>query len=241
MAEAHTSLAFILAFSEYNWSGADREFARALELNPDNLIAHYWWALTQTISGRGIEAETHIQRALELEPLSPLAGHAAAMSALYDGRREEALQRATAGIAANPEFFISYVWLGIANLIAGAFDEAIRSFETARDITSGKHSWVVGALGHGLALRGRKEEARAILTEWKDRANREPIDPTALALVHDGLGEAADALAWLEKGVETRGMLIVLFPRVPRFARLRAHPRGQAILRRLNLLEETKQ
>ncbi len=240
LAEAHTSLAFILGFSENNWGESDREFTRAIQLNPDSVIAHYWWAMTLSMTGRSEEAEIHIQRALELEPLSPLAAHGAAMNALFNGTPQEALRRATAGIAADPGFFITHYWHGAANLLTGAYDAAIQSFRTARELTGGKNSWVDGALGHAFALQGHTQEARAILTDLIDRSAREPIDPTAPALVYQGLGETANALTWLEKGLETRGMLIAHFPRDPRFASLRAHPRGQAILRRLNLSEEPK-
>ncbi|MBM3756707.1 MAG: hypothetical protein FJW38_22315 [Acidobacteria bacterium] len=241
LAEAHTSRAFLLVISEYDWASADKEFARALELNPDSLIAHYWWSMALTSSGRHAEASRHIGRAMELEPLSPLTGHAATRQALYEGRTEVALQHAAAAIAANPAFFVTYGWQGVAYLVKGQMDEAIGSFQTARDLTSGRHSWVIGSLGHALALSGRTEQARAMLAELIQRSSREPIDPIAMAQIHDGLGEEAEAFEWLEKAVETRGMLLVLFPCDPRFAALRAHPRGKAILRKLNLPEESNQ
>ncbi|MBM3765145.1 MAG: tetratricopeptide repeat protein [Acidobacteria bacterium] len=241
LAEAHNSLAYIHGLSDFNWRAADKEFARSLELNANNLLAHYWWSIILSMTGRVDDGEAHIRRGIEMEPLSPLIGHAAAMSSLYAGRTEEALDRARSSIANNPGFFISHMWAGTACLLLGRFEVAITHLERACELSDGRTSWVVGALGHAHAVAGNSEAARQILSELTAREKTETVDLTALAIIHEGLGETDGALAWLEKAVEARGLVPVLFPRDPRFASLRAHPRGKAILRKLNLAEESNQ
>ncbi len=235
LAEGHTSLGFIRAYLDWDWSGGEREFQRALELNPGYWVTPYWYGLMLTSMGRFEEAEQQIRRAMELEPLSSVVMHGAAMNSLTSRRYAEAVERSLKGLENDPHYFLLRFWLGLAYLLEARYPEAIRELQTALDLGGRGVSWGVGSLGHAYAVAGDKAEARRILEELLDRAKRETIDFLSVAVIYAGLGDIEDALISLEKGCDARGMSGVLVKVDPRFDPLRSEPRFQQILRRMNL------
>ena len=235
LAEGHTSLGFIRAYCDWDWQAADKEFARALDLNPNNFITAYWNGMILSSSGRFQEAEAMIRRGKELEPLSPLMAHAWVMNSYFSRRYCEARKRASEGIAVNPEFFLLHMWVGITCLFEQKFEEAIQALETAVQLSAGRVSWVVGSLGHAHAFAGNRTEALRLAQELLDKSQRETIDHTALAVIYAGLGDIENALHWIEKACDSLGLISVWLYADPRFDILRGEPRYQAVIRRMNL------
>jgi serine/threonine protein kinase/tetratricopeptide (TPR) repeat protein len=233
-AEAHTSLAFVRAFFDWDWNASDKEFRRALELNSGYWVASYWYAMMLCSVKRFDEAEAQIRHGMELEPLSPVMAHCFAMVAHMAGRHEEAIERSLRAIDINPDFFLLRWWLGCAYQCQGKFDNAIAELEKAVAMCDGKISWIVGSLGAAHACAGHRAEALRILEQLKERTQREVVDPTAMIYLYTALGDIDNALAWAERGVTDRGMLPVVI-QDQRFDPLRPDPRFQAVLRRMNL------
>ncbi len=235
LAEGHASLGIIRAYCDWDWKAAEREFARALELNPGCFVTSYWRAMSLTASGRYEEAEAEIHKGMELEPLSPLIAHVWLMNTYMVRRYGKVIERAHESIPINPTFFLLRMWLGLACLQEERFDEAIEALGEAVTLSEGKISWVVGSLGHAFAVAGKRAEATRLLEELLERAVREVIDGTALLLIYLGLGDREEALRWTEKAGESKGLISVWLNGDPRFDPLRGEPRFQAVIRRMNL------
>jgi tetratricopeptide (TPR) repeat protein len=232
LAEGHTSFGFIRAYLDWDWQGGEREFQRALELNPGYWVTPYWYGLILTSMGRFDEAEQQIRRGLELEPLSPVVMHGAAMNALASRRYAEAVDRSLRGLENDPHFYLLRFWLGEAFLLQGRLSDAIRELEKAVDLCDRGVSWVVGALGHAYALAGRMSEAERML---EDVTSRETFEHLSVAAICLGVGDLEAALTNVEKACDARGMSGVLTKVDPRFDPIRSEPRFQQALRRMRL------
>jgi TolB-like protein len=235
LAEARTSLAFIKAYFDLDWTGADAEFRKAIELNPDYWVARYWYALMLSSCGRFDDAEVQIERGLALEPLSPIVMHGACYNAYCAGRNGLAIERGTRGIENDPHYFLLRVWQGIGFSLEGRHAEAIRELETARELSGGVVSWVVGYLAAAYARGGDRDRAEALVAALLARHQREVVEPLSLTFAYLGLGDRDNALTWLEKGLETGGMLPVLVFGEPIIRSLESEPRYQEVLRKLRL------
>jgi serine/threonine protein kinase/tetratricopeptide (TPR) repeat protein len=235
LAEGHTSLGFIKAYLDWDWSGGEKEFQRALELNRGYWVTPYWYGLMLTSTGRFEEAEQQIRHGLELEPLSPILMHVAAMIAFTSRRYAEAVGRSLKGLQSDPDHFLLRFWLGVAYLLEEKHAEAISELQTAVDLCRRGVSWVVGSLGHAYAVWGNQAEALRILEELLDRAKREAIDFVSVAAIYVGLRDTENALTALEKACDNRGMSGILVKVDPRFDPLRSEPRFQQVLKRMNL------
>jgi len=236
LAEGHTSLGFVKAYLDWNWSGAEKEFLRALELNPGYWITRYWYGIFLTSIGRYDEAEEQIRYGMELEPLSPVVMHGAAWNALALHRYESSIERCMRGLESDPDSFLVRFWLGLVYGMQARHQEAIHEFQMAVDLCNGGVSYIVGGLGHAHALAGNRQEAIRIIEELLEPAKRKPIDLGAVAAVYAGLADADQALTYLEKAVDARGMTGLLLKTDPRYDALRSHPRFQQLLKRMNLV-----
>jgi TolB-like protein/Tfp pilus assembly protein PilF len=159
LAEAHTSLGFIRAYSDFDWSAA-REFQRALELDPDSWVTRYWYGVLLTSLCRYDEAERQIARALELEPQSPVVMHEAALNSIGARHYTEAVDRCRRGLASDANFFLLRHWLGLALLMEA--DTAKPSANSKRQwnslrarYRSWSEAWHMRTLSRGIAKRPR--------------------------------------------------------------------------------------
>ena len=121
------------------------------------------------------------------------------------------------------------------SLFEQKFEEAIEELEKAVTLSVGAITWMVGSLGHAHAVAGNRTEALRIARELLEKSERELIECSALALIYVGLGEIENALNWMEKACDARGLLAVWGNVDPRFDPLRGEPRFQAVIRRMNL------
>jgi len=236
LAEGHASLAFIRAYCDCEWQAAEKGYKRALEVNPGYWVTPYWYALLLSTRGRYEEAEHQIRHAQELEPLSAPVMFGAAVNSIASQRYSEAIDRCLNGLENNPDHFILWYFLALAYQCQMRYPDAIKEFEKAVDRSGAKVSWVVGALGNAHAVSGNREQAERMLSELLARADRELIDYSGAALIYAGLGDAENALTFLEKACDVRGgMLAVTIGFDPRFDALRPEPRFQGVLKRMNL------
>lgn len=235
LAEAHTSLAFIRGYFEYDWKAAEAEYDRAHELNPSYWVTPYWHAMMLFSLERYDQAEQKIQQAVELEPFSPTVMHLAVAIPYYAGRPEVAIEYGIRGIENHPYFFLIRYWLGLAYEAVGRHEEAVSELEKAVELSSRSVTWVTGGLAHAYASAGRRAEAEAILRELLDRSEHGVVDAIGVATAYLALGDSANALDWIERGVEARGMLPLMIKGNPHLNPLRGDPRFQEALRRMNL------
>jgi len=233
LAEAHTSLAFVKHRFEWDWSGAEAEFRRAIELNPNYAPAHQWYSSFLVAMGRTDESIAEAKQTRKLDPLS-LATNSHVGWVLYLARQHrQAIEQCHMTLQLDPNFFVARRYLGLAYGQAGLHEKAIAELQKAA-VLSGGSPLTKAELAYAYAMSGRRAEARKVLEELSERAKREYISPYFVATIYAGLGNKDQAFAWLEKAAEDRAIEMVYLKAEPKFDALRSDPRFQDLLRRMN-------
>jgi TolB-like protein/tetratricopeptide (TPR) repeat protein len=232
--EAHGALAYVLAYGDWNWSGAELAYRRALALQPSGADLHHNLSRLLAVRGRMPDAVAEAQRAHELDPLSLVAHANIGVIAFFARDYAEARRRLTETLELDPNFSTAHWGQGLAYEQLGQHAEAIAAFEKAMAI-AGRGRNTLASLGHVLAVSGRRAEAEAILKDLTGRGEGGPINPYMQALVLVGLGRNEEAITMLERSYDDRSALLSYLGRDPRFDPLRSSPRFTALLRRMNL------
>ena len=233
LAEAHTSLAHVLATYDWDWRGAEEEYRVALSLNPAYATARHWYSITYLAAvGRLDEAFSEMARARELDPLSLSINRDVAILLLFQRRYDEAVAQALATISLDPTFAGGYWALGLALEQKALYAEAVEAFQKAL-LFSHCSPRMMGALGHGYALWGKRKEAVAMLHELESLARNRYVSPFESALIHIGLDEREPAFEWLQKACDVRVYELVSALIDPRYDGIRADHRFHSILTRI--------
>jgi TolB-like protein/DNA-binding winged helix-turn-helix (wHTH) protein/Tfp pilus assembly protein PilF len=233
LAEAHTSLAFILADYDWDWGAADRHFRRAVELNPNYAIAIRTYSSYLALWRRDKEALEYAKRARDLDPVSPNAWHNLGLVHYFARRYDDAITQFREVLDLDPNFGHAHVMLGRTYVAKGLPDRAVKELERARSLMGARPD-VITPMAYVLARAGRSREALATLDELRVPKPRKP-SPFRLAYVHLGLGDTDVALDWLEKSVEARDWQLGMLKVEPAFDGLRSDPRFAALLERVGL------
>jgi tetratricopeptide (TPR) repeat protein len=235
LAEAHTSVAMIKFCQDWDWAGAEKDFQRAITLNPNYVTAHHWYALLLATTGHLDEARVEIERAVKLDSLSSLMRTAAGWRIYAAARQyDQAAHELRLGIELDPLNGTAHRRLGAVCVLAGKHKEAIAELREAVRL-SGETPIAQADLGHGYAVAGMQAEARKVLDELRRLSRSHYVDATRFALVYTGLGERGRAMEWLEKAYEHRDMGLIMLRPDPRFYPLRNDPRYRSLLRRMKL------
>jgi TolB-like protein/Tfp pilus assembly protein PilF len=233
LAEAHTSLGAVLWGYEWDWTGAEREFRRAFQLNPGYATAHHWYALLLSVLGRYDEAIAEVKRARELDPLS-LRINANVGTVLVQARRyDEAVAELQKALELESNRSAPHAALGKAYLQKEMYEEAIAEFRMASDAASFPNKHLV----HAYAVADKRDEARKMLKQMLVASKKEFVSPVWIARIYVGLGEHDTAFEWLEKAAQSRDGHYFQIKVDPRFDPLRSDPRFHSLLRRLNFPE----
>jgi TolB-like protein/DNA-binding winged helix-turn-helix (wHTH) protein/Flp pilus assembly protein TadD len=236
LAEAHASLAFIAETYEWDWATAEREYKRALELNPSDARAHHWYAGYLMYVGRLDEGIAEAKRARDLDPLSLPINNALAGRLLVAGRYDEALNQLRETLEMDPHFAPAHQTLGWAYLNKGKRVEAIQEFQQALQLSGNNDTEFMLDLGFAYAALGNREEARRILAKLKKLHEGGLVPSGSIAILDGALGDLDEAFAWLEKAYEERDPELT-YLKVPgrRFEPLRHDARFQQLVHRIGL------
>jgi len=223
LAEAHTSLAYAIHTYEWDWAAAEREYRRAIELNPNYATARQWYAEFLTANARFDEAEEQGLNALEIDPMSPIINAVVAFNHTMARRYAQAIEQGTRTTQLFPDFSPGHAYLGLALLEAGRPREAIAPLETARttlDIVVFR-TWLARA--HLAA--GDKDTATRIRKELS--TSKDYLPPYYLATLDAHLGDRERAFRELERALRERSGALVWLRVDPALDPLRADPRFQ--------------
>ncbi|MDT7806531.1 MAG: eukaryotic-like serine/threonine-protein kinase [Acidobacteriota bacterium] len=231
LSEAHASLGFVLFNYDRDFSGAERELRRAIELNPENAVARRWHAFNLSAMGRHDEAVTEIRKAREIAPRSPVIATAVANILLLARRFEEADDACRDALELDPGLISTHIILRWSYEMRGLCDDALAVFEQERAFagdtptTRAKHA-------HVLASCGQPGEARAILDGLIANREREWVTAYEIAVINSLLGELDAAFNWLARAEEEHSVGLTYLRVDPRLDRLRADPRFSELLQR---------
>jgi serine/threonine-protein kinase len=234
LAQAHTALATIKLAYDWDWSGAEREFNRAIELNPSDSEAHYQYGYYLAFVGQFDEALREIRRAQELDPVSLVKITGVAQVLFLARRYDEAMAECRKALEMDPNLGFAHWLLGLAYTQKGMYEPAILALQRSIPL-SGDSLDEPASLAHAYALSGNRGEARKILDELKQQAKHKYLSPTVIAALYGALGEENQAFAWLDKAYDERDSLLIGLRVEPMFDPLRSDPRFTDLLRRVGL------
>jgi eukaryotic-like serine/threonine-protein kinase len=239
LAEAHSSLAFVKLFYEWDWQGAEREFQRAIDLNPNYAMTWQWYAMELAALGRHEEALRETDRALQLDPLSMSINTTTGLLFYLVREYELALEQIRKTLDLDASFFPAHFVRGCIQQQLDHPEEALNELQEAVEL-SHRLPLFLGALGHGYAIFGDNEKAGEILQELLAMRQNKYGSSYCIAEIYLGLGEVDRALDWLEKACDERATWMIFLKVHPIFEQLHAQPRFIEILRRMGLQSDAQ-
>jgi len=234
LAEAHNSLAEMLYRFDRDWAGAEREFRRALELNPNYAPAHHWYSMYLAFVGRKQEALAEAQKAYELDPLSPVVGANLAKILQENKEYDKAISQAKKTLDLEPNSAVTHAVLGIIYEDKKAYPNAISEYKTALQLGASPGE-MRGLLGYLYAITGDRENANRMIQELKHLWPEQPRAALDLAVVYTALGQKEPALAWLEEANEKGVGDITAVGQNPHLAALHSDQRFQALVKKVRM------
>ena len=236
LAEAHAAYGKYLAFFEFDRSGSEHEFRRAIELNPNYATAYQWLGLDFLVLTRRFdEGIRELRRAGEIDPLSPVIGSDTASALGYARRFDEAIDQARRTLELEPGFSYAHTSLGYALDGKGQFAEAISEYEKAISLSDDGYTRAV--LIRTLMRMRRRSEAEHQMEALMKFASKNYVPNFCIAIAHTALGDKEAAIALLEKDVEERSSYAATIGVELALDELRSDPRFKAMLKRMNLPE----
>jgi TolB-like protein/Tfp pilus assembly protein PilF len=233
LAEARTSLAMAIWYYEFDFSQANREFQRAIELNPNYASAHQQYG-NNTLSaiGRFDDAIVEGKRAVELDPLSLVINADLGANYYYARRYDEAIAQMRKTLEMDPGYYFAHITLGQALEMKGAHDPAIAEYDKARALNDDPS--VLGFLGRSYGLSDNRVEAEKILDQLKAQSKARYVSAYSFALAYLGLGNKEEALRWLEQSYQDRAGADVGWIRVdPLLDPLHGDPRFETLAEKI--------
>jgi len=234
LAEAHTSLGHVMAYHEYDWPEAERQFLRALELDPTCAGAYFWYVWFVLLpTGRLEEAAACAKRARELDPVTPMINMALGPVYYVARQYDRAIEEYQRALELDPNLPLANIFQGMVYAAMGRYEEAIAACERGRAF----RLFATGLLGHVYALSGRQSQAEKLLEDLKEMTEQGQPGSNWMAAVYMGLGQKDLAFECLEKAYQGRESGLVWLKLAPAYDSLRSDPRFDVLLGRMNLLD----
>jgi tetratricopeptide (TPR) repeat protein len=238
LAEAHAALGYAEFFSDWNWSSAEREFKRAIELNTNSAITHVRYSECLGTRERFEEAVAEGQRAQKLDPLSPLVLDQLGYAYLSARRYDDAIAQFQAALDLDPNAAIIHAELAWTYAAKRMYPQAIAEYEKIAEpdkAVTGETQTVASGLGWVSAVSGRRADALRLAREFKDLSSHAYVDSYNIAAIYAGLGDTDEVFRWLEKGYEQRSSGMPYLTTDPFWYGVHSDPRYGDLLRRIGL------
>ena len=233
LAEGYVALAWVTAWYDYDFIAAEREFERAIELNPRYPTAHYWFGFFLALMGRYEEGYTELKRAIRLDPLSGVIHWGLGFVCWSSRRYDQAIEQLEKTLELDATFAPAHALLGWAYSFKSLHELAITSLRKAVQVSQGASQWV-GSLGEAYAAAGYRDEAQKILEQLIELSKQQYVTPYLVGRIYYALGEKDEALRWLETAYQERASWMTMLKTDPHLDNLRPDPRFQDLLHRIN-------
>jgi DNA-binding winged helix-turn-helix (wHTH) protein/Tfp pilus assembly protein PilF len=231
---AWASLCFIQTWWDWDWPEAERSCRRAIELNPNGADGHRAYAVLLSDLGRHEQAIAEARRAAELDPLALITNAIEGHVLLYAGRDVEAASKLRATLELDADFWIAHLFLGKVHLARNELQEALAEFQNARE-RSGANTETVSMVGYTLARMGDRSGAQAALAELLARGADHYVPPFNVAMLYNGLDDADDTFAWLEKAYADRDVRLTFLKIEKKWDPRRSDARFESLAKRMKL------
>jgi len=234
LADVHAVLASYALEYDWNWSEAERQFKRAIELNPNDAETHESYGMYLEALGRFDEAISERLLAQKFNPLSPFTIADVGYPYYYARKYDEAIAWYRKGLELDPKLSWCHLWIGQAYIQKAMFKEALAEITQAAELSGGDIR-TKATLGHAYAVAGQREQALKVLGDLQALAKQRYVSPYYFALISAGLGDNQQAVAWLQKARDERQSYLVLMNVEPVFYQLHSDPGFIAIERSVGL------
>jgi eukaryotic-like serine/threonine-protein kinase len=235
LAEAHYSMATTRYLYDWNWTEAEREARRTLELNPNHAAAYTLLGRLRLTKGQTDDAVVQLKRALDLDPFSLLANTYLAYAYYCAHQYAQAHEQFQKTLAIEPNAAFLYYDMCMNNALAGKYDEAFAACKQAESTLGSDDPRALSILGLAYAAAGNQTEAARVVTALQQMARQQYVRPYDIAVIYAVLGQKDQTFALLDKAYAERSFML-LVKTDPAFDKVRADPRFQALLQRMNLL-----
>jgi serine/threonine protein kinase/Tfp pilus assembly protein PilF len=232
--EAYASLAKIKEWNEWDWKGAEQNYRRSIELNPNYATAHHWYAISLTIMGRLDEAMVETRKAIEIDPLSLVIKSTLGEELYFKGEYDRAIEQYLSTLELNKDFANAHGWLAKCYRQKGMLGDAVSELEKAAAL-DGNSSRTLGDLGNAYAIAGNKAKAQEILATLLERSRQGFSVNSQVAFIYWGLGDKERTFEALEKAYQQSEIDIHYLKVEPAWQGLRSDDRFRVLLKKMNL------
>lgn len=232
LAEAHTSLAFVTLYYDRDWANAEREFRRAIKLNPNYANAHHWYGEFLSLVGRHEEAIAESERARELDPLSNIINTWVGSRYFFARQYDKAIEQYRNAMEMDPGFVPVHLVLGEALEQKRMYQEAIAELAKAVSLSAGSPVYMA-SLAHAYGVAGKRSHAKKVFDDLRNLSKQRYVSSYDLALASLGIGETDRAFALLARAVEERSPRAAFLGVDPRFDGLRSDARFKELMIRI--------
>jgi serine/threonine protein kinase/tetratricopeptide (TPR) repeat protein len=238
IADAHAALAYAIWYYDWDWAAAEREFKRAIELNPNSALAHIRYSEGLTMRARVEESLTEGRRAQELDPLSSGISNDLGYSYLVARRYAEAIAALQKAVELDPSAPLVHAEFATTYAAKGDYALALAEFEKVKaqvsPVTADNQN-AASQLGWLYALSGRRADALKLVREFEDLSAHSYVDFYFIATIYAGLGDKEQTFHWLEKAYQERSNQMVWLAVDPFWYPIHSDPRYKDMLRRVGL------
>jgi DNA-binding winged helix-turn-helix (wHTH) protein/tetratricopeptide (TPR) repeat protein len=232
LAEAHASLGLVKVYYDLDWSGAEKEFRKALRLNPDLFLAHQRFGSYLQFMGRFEEANEHYETALELDPFSLQVNINLATTYYLRSEYDRAIDHLKTTSELEPNYMPTLFVLGCVFIQQGRLDEAIAQFQQIYKLDDEAYL-AMGFMGYAHALAGQRAEAETLLNVLQEISERKYVSPYSLLVIHLALGPQERVFELLEQLYHERNEWLVWLKVSPELRPIRNHPRFKDLMSRV--------
>jgi tetratricopeptide (TPR) repeat protein len=235
LAAAHASLAYVKYKYEWTWADAEREFERAIALDPNNAYAHINYSLYLSNMGKHDEAIAEAKRALELDPLSIDNNNCLGWIFYVARHYDRAIEQYQNTLEMSQDLILARYFLAMSYVAKDMYSEAFAEVQKGIERSGGEVPQLKSALGILYSLMGRRDEAMKVLQNVIELSEQKYVGPYDIALIYTSLGKKDQAFEWLEKAYEERSAWLPQIKVHQMFDSLRSDPRFIAMLKKMNL------
>ncbi len=235
LAEPHAALALTKYAHQWDWTGAETELKRAIELNPNYPTAHHWYSICLRQQGKFEESLIEIRRAQELDPLSPIISLNLGEVLSLMGHYDQAIEQYRKTLELDPNFPGLHLNLGGIYAEQGKFDDALSEVKKARDVIGETNPYGLGLLGYVYAKAGKKDDANKVLNQLLEFSKQGYTISVEIAVVYAGLEDKNKVFEWLEKGYDEQSTGLGYIKILHIWDGLRSDPRYTALLKKIGL------
>jgi DNA-binding winged helix-turn-helix (wHTH) protein/TolB-like protein/Flp pilus assembly protein TadD len=236
LAEAHAALGYVKHRYEWDFAGAQKEFQRAIELNPRYATAHQWYGWYMISVGRFDDALAEFQQAQQIDPLSLYTNLTLGVPYFYSRNYEKAAEQFKRVSEMNPAFWLAHSWLAQTRAHEGKYDDAMAELQKAAKL-SNKNFSELPLAGYIYALAGKKVEARQLLQASQRTSKDHYVPAYAIANIYAALEENDQAFAWLDRAFKERDSTMTFIKVDQRLDRIRSDPRLAKAIERLGVAQ----